>query len=239
MDDGGETMQFAPSTDAWPESCDIWDSDSCPDGEKCTAYATMGSSWNANKCVPIMGDKQPGEACEAFGPNPSFSGLDDCDKGSMCWEVAEGNIGYCLAFCSGPPDDPMCEGDTVCSVFSGGVLPHCLPLCDPLLAATDCPGVSDKVCIADPDGGAFVCALAGDDRPYGFECLFANACAPGLACLGDSAVPGCAADKACCAALCDLDAPSCPDAMSGTSCAPWFEGIAPMGYEHVGVCRLP
>ena len=90
--------------------CDIWNPDDCPEGEKCTAYATMGSSWDANKCVPVMGDKQFLEPCMAFGDNPGVSGLDDCAKGSMCWDVGQDATGYCVEFCKGAPNDPSCPG---------------------------------------------------------------------------------------------------------------------------------
>ena len=67
-------------------------------------------------------------------------------------------------------------------------------------------------------------------------------CGAGLVCVSASDVPGCAG-VGCCAPVCDVVDPSgddqCPAVAVGETCEPWYpEGLAPPGYEDVGVCRL-
>ena len=82
-EDGGTTTQFVPTPDMDDvQMCDVWDQETCPEGEKCTAYATMGSFWDAHKCVPVMGDDQWRDPCLALGDDPGVSGLDTCAKGA-------------------------------------------------------------------------------------------------------------------------------------------------------------
>ena len=214
--------------------CDVWSQD-CPDGEKCAPWANDGgSSWNATKCVPVdPNPKQPGDACVA--PQGGVSGVDDCDEGAMCWDVdAETNEGVCVAFCEGSADDPMCAPGSTCAIVNDGVLILCLPSCDPLLQ--DCPG--DDLCL--PLGDVFGCVLdaSGEMGAYGDPCEYANACDPGLVCLNPEYVPDCMAGG-CCSPLCEVTAPNmCPG--DGQECIAWYEeGMAPPGYEDVGVCGIP
>ena len=142
-----------------PLGCDVLKQD-CAEGEKCTAWAEGGGgAWNATKCVEVMGDRQPGEACMTFGG--AISGMDDCSKGAMCWDVSAENVGICVAFCMGTADAPSCEGNLSCYVGGDGVLIFCLPVCDPLIQ--DCPGdalcvmIDDEVaCVEDASGAAGV-----------------------------------------------------------------------------------
>lgn len=218
--------------------CDIW-SDDCPEGEKCTAYATAGSSWDANKCVPVMGDGQPGDVCDAFGSG--VDGLDSCARGSMCWDVDPNTeVGYCVAFCSGGADDPQCSGDTTCPLYGNGVLPLCLPLCDPLAPSADCPNPSN-LCVATPSGEGFMCVLdaSGGLGPFGTPCQYVNSCNFGLFCANAAAVPDCQGAQGCCTPYCNLDQPDCPPDL-GLECVPWYEQAqAPPGFEHVGGCVIP
>lgn len=227
-----------------PEACDIWDPDSCFEGDKCTAYATMGSSWDANKCVPIMGDGEPGDDCVATDGS-GVSGNDDCGKGSMCWDIAGDTMtGYCVAFCTGSPDEPSC-GDqcsaTICAIYNNGVLPLCLPSCDPINGGADCAN-PENLCISDPGGQGFICVLGGGQMgEYGSECQYANSCDPGLLCAPADRVPDCQGAQGCCTYFCDTTmGNTCPDADKGQECVPWYEmGEAPCGFEHVGMCLLP
>ncbi|MCB9701656.1 MAG: ribulose phosphate epimerase [Myxococcales bacterium] len=217
--------------------CDIWGQD-CPDGEKCTAWADDGgSSWNANKCVPVNPDpKQTGDECVAEGSG--VSGLDDCDKGLMCWNTDENNLGYCIEFCMGDMGAPFCsDPNAVCVIVNDGVLPICLPPCDPLLQ--DCPG--SDACL--PVGEDFVCVLDASGPDAGADgdpCEFANACDPGLFCANAEFVPGCQA-AGCCSSFCNLDEPNmCPLMEQGAECVAFFEmGMAPPGKENLGGCGLP
>ena len=58
--DGGDT-QFIPITDAGQvDMCDIWDPFACPEGEKCTAYATIGSSVGCSQVCADHGRRRGG-----------------------------------------------------------------------------------------------------------------------------------------------------------------------------------
>jgi hypothetical protein len=229
-----------------PPMCDIWNPDDCPEGEKCNAYATMGSAWDANKCVMIMGDGQVGDDCMGFGANPGVSGEDSCDQGAMCWDIdPETQTGYCIDFCTGSAQTPSCEGDTLCAIFNEGVLPLCLATCDPLIAGADCPNPKN-VCVEHPGSEGFVCVLdaSGGMGTYGAECQYINACNQGLFCAAAEAVPGCVGSAGCCSEFCDLSDPAGDDQCSGVGqgqqCIPYFEeGAVPPGYENVGACAIP
>jgi hypothetical protein len=221
------------------DMCDIWLQD-CPQGEKCTAYASMGSSWDANRCVPIQGDGQPGDDCVTTDGSP-HSGNDDCDAGSLCWDIdVDTGVGDCIAFCTGTAQDPACAQDNSCEIFNQGVLPLCLSLCDPLAGGADCPN-PDNLCIEAPSGGSFVCIPAdyGGPGAYGSDCS-SSGCAQGLFCASGEAVPGCQSN-ACCSEYCDLGQPNtCMGKDGGQVCVPWYEmGMAPPGYEQVGACAIP
>jgi hypothetical protein len=189
----------------------------------------------------VQGDGQPGDDCVATDGN-AVSGNDDCAKGSLCWDIdPDTQTGYCLAYCSGSPDTPVCPGDTICGIYNDGVLPLCLPRCDPLNGGADCPNSND-VCLADPGGKGFVCILDGEDMgTYGTECQYFNSCAQGLFCADAASVPGCQGAQGCCSEFCNLDEPNtCSGIDGGQECIPWFEeNNAPPGYEHVGGCGIP
>ena len=240
--DTGETDEgtafVPPGPDAGDEFCDVWDPDSCPDGEKCTAVSTQGGTWDAHKCVPIMGDGEPGDDCMALGEMPGLDGLDDCGAGAMCWNVdKDTGIGVCRGFCEGSPNDPECPEMHVCPIYGDGVITICLPTCDPLQQGADCP---DNTPLCLPFGDNFMCAFASDNAGYGEECQFATACAPGLVCVNAEIVPDCQGDG-CCTEWCDTSQPNtCIDAGKGAECLPWWEmGMAPPGFEDLGVCGLP
>jgi hypothetical protein len=223
--------------------CDIWLQD-CPDGEKCTSVDTdANNSWDANVCKMVMGSGQPGDDCMATDGS-GVSGNDDCAKGSMCWDISPDTmLGYCVAFCTGAANNPMCQGDSICAIYNNGTLPLCVPTCDPLAAGGDCPN-TNNVCVADPGGQGFVCLLnaSGDMGPYGAECQFVNSCNQGLFCADAAAVPNCQGSQGCCSPFCDLNNMNndCPGAADGQECVPWYEmGMAPPGYEHVGGCAIP
>ncbi len=218
----------------YEEHCSILNPD-CPEGTKCMPWANDGgSSWNALKCAPLDPDPVgPGEVCKA---ESGVSGIDNCDAQSMCWDVDhETKEGVCVARCTGTSyEDATCEPGFDCWIDQGAVLLLCIPGCDPLLQ--DCPG--DDLCI--PSGERFICVLdaSGEAGLYGDPCEYANACKPGLYCLSPEYVEGCQA-AGCCTPFCDTDkALMCPGATQ--ECIPWFEeGMAPPGYENVGICGIP
>ncbi|NVB37333.1 ribulose phosphate epimerase [Pseudenhygromyxa sp. WMMC2535] len=215
-------MTDVPGTE---ESCDPWAQD-CADGEKCVAYASSGGGWDANKCVPVMGEGQIGDSCSYAG---AAEGTDDCGADSWCWDTdEEGQNGTCIPFCSGSADDPMCDAGSSCTIANDGTINVCLPTCDPLLQNCESEGNS---CYWDNSG--FVCATATEDIPTNGECGYINDCVGGNLCVDASYLPDCAGS-----AYCDTDDGECT--VDGTECvAFWEEGEEIPGLETLGVCILP
>ena len=235
--DGGSCG--APGNEDWRCSeCDIFAQD-CPRGEKCMPWANDGgNAWNATRCSPIADNPgQPGDPCSVEGSG--VSGIDDCDLLAMCWNVdPKTTMGTCVAFCEGVEANPFCSAGTSCVLANDGVLALCLPHCDPLLAAA-CP--TDQTCTAvntlseDP-----VCipSVGVDVWPCGDGAV----CNPGETCLDAEVLAACV-EFGCCTPWCDWTAAD-PDAACAAepahACQPYYEpGAAPMGLEHLGVCRLP
>lgn len=246
--DGSSGTDDGSSGDSGPVGggeCDPFAQD-CPEGTKCMPWADDGGgAWNANQCVPVVdGGGQPGDPCNVEGSG--VSGVDDCDLGSMCYNVdATTNMGTCYELCSGSPAAPTCpQTNGVCAIYNDGVLPLCLTACDPI--TQDCPG-SQQLCVASPANDGFVCildSLPGSAGGYGAPCEFANACDPGYFCTPMSFVPGCTNGGGCCTGFCDLDAADpdgqCEGQDGGQICQPWWNGEpAAPGFEHVGYCGLP
>jgi hypothetical protein len=207
-----------------PPSCDPFLQD-CPNGEKCVPYGPSGNTWDANKCVPVLGDHVIGEPCDYAGVMES---TDDCDATSFCWN------GTCHAFCDGTADTPECLDGTYCDLKGDGVLTLCIPMCDPL--APDC--LEGTACYWS--NAAFICISPTTDLPPGAACGYINDCAEGNVCLNAEEFPTCEG-SACCARWCELGLgdEQCM-AVPGTACVPFFEqGEAPAGDEDVGVCILP
>ena len=218
--------------------CDVWAQD-CPEGQKCMPWANDGSSaWNATKCTDVMENAgMPGDECTVEGNG--VSGIDSCQKASMCWNVsAETGTGVCIGFCTGSQEAPQCnEPGTNCVIANDGVLILCLPGCDPL--QQDCPNMD--LCIPQPMGDGFVCVLdaSGEEGQQNDPCEFANACDAGLVCLDPTLASECDPQAlGCCLPFCDISAPDCTNA--GADCLPWYEmGMEPPGLENVGVCGIP
>ncbi len=199
---------------------------------KCVPYATVpGSSFlDADKCMPIVGDKGWGEPCTLSDFNEA---QDDCDGEGFCWnlEWIQGELhGTCVPFCTGSPQDLMCPPGWGC-LFSGAVA-LCSKQCNPLLQ--DCPDPYNCYWIND----AFQCALTGSFGQDAQPCNQANDCTPGLGCVAKANVPGCPDNAAtCCTPYCDLDTPDC---QAGRDCVAFFGlGEAPPGFEDVGLCLAP
>jgi hypothetical protein len=223
------TGVFVPDDDVpGASSCDVWAQD-CPEDEKCVAYASTGGNWDANKCVPVMGDGQPGDPCMYNG---AVESTDDCAADSWCWDVNVDNIGTCTPFCGGTPDNPICDPGAACSIANNGSITLCLLACDPLLQ--DCPADGTSCFWAGTD---FVCANATQDIPTGEPCGFINDCVAGNLCADAANLPNCNG-SACCASFCSVSDPTCT--VAGTECTAFFEeGMAPPGYEDIGLCIIP
>lgn len=215
-------------------TCDPAEQD-CPEGEKCTGVVIEQGACcvDANQCVPLMGDKQVGDACVRTQDN------DDCAEGLFCMTKTSGSTGdgVCLAFCDAADQDCAEDGlpDATCVSFNDGTLPLCQDDCDPLLQdcspTLGCYGVGTQ---------GFVCSLPGYDDGLGNDgdmCFTIQSCKPGLQCTATEVLDGCGAAR-CCTPFCDLaeaDPCSAPEA-----CVAYFEaGTAPPGYENVGLCVIP
>jgi hypothetical protein len=224
------TNTFYPEEDLDHEDCDPWQQDDCPTGEKCVPYAREGGSWDANKCVPVLGDQAVGEPCEYAG---LMEATDNCDAGSICWNVdAEGN-GVCEALCWGSPQEPMCPPSSECLISGSGVISLCIPQCDPIMQNCE----AGLGCYWT--GGAFNCVTAIEDIPAGQPCGFINDCAIGLMCIATEFLPDCEG-ASCCTPYCDATLGDGPcEVVPGTTCTEFFESRPPPGYETVGVCVAP
>lgn len=229
---GVTTMGFVPDDSDFGgvSECDPFMQD-CPDGEKCVPYGSTGGNWDANKCVLVMGDGVEGDPCTYGGV---VEATDSCGAGLHCWDVMDVDgqpQGVCTAFCSGSADNPTCNPGTSCLIANDGSINLCIVTCDPL--QQDCG--SGLACFwANND---FNCIFTTQDIPLGDPCGFINDCVAGTGCLAAEVMPNCNG-SACCGAFCDLSDPTCMQ--QGTECSAFFEeGMAPPGYENVGVCILP
>ncbi|MFV8756324.1 ribulose phosphate epimerase [Nannocystaceae bacterium ST9] len=227
-----EGLSFVPEDDfANVSECDPFAQD-CPDGEKCVPYASDGGNvWNANKCVQVTGDGAVGDTCTWGG---IVEATDDCGTDSICWDVMDVDgqaLGVCTEYCAGTADDPVCPPQTSCIIINEGSINLCITNCDPLLQ--DC-GAGLACFWANT---AFSCIFTAGDIPTGEPCGFINDCAAGNLCADAATLPACNG-SACCTPYCDLVDPTCT--VAGTECTSFFEeGMAPPGYEDVGVCVIP
>ena len=202
--------------------CDPWLQD-CPDGEKCVPYASTGGTWDANKCVPILGDGAPGDPCTSTG---LIEATDDCDADSVCWHAGPDQPGACTSFCA--PDPPSCEADQACMIANRGSINLCLDACDPL--GQDCDSGFGCFFVS----AVFVCMVA-TEAPLGEPCGYVNDCPAASVCVAAEQLPGCAGES-CCAAYCSLSEPAC--AQPDTTCVALFEpSEPPTPFDDVGLCR--
>ncbi len=213
--------------------CDLIQQDWCAEGYKCVPWANDGGTdWNAARCVPLV--EEPaliGEPCQMRGSDTS--GFDDCEFGSMCWDVDPVTLmGTCVAQCLGSVLGLECPPTTSCLFANDGALNLCLPDCDPL--ASDCP--PDHSC-APAEQGRFVCLRVRDEVGAGEGCDYTYNCGAGMACVRDDFVgPGCTSYE-CCTPYCDLSQPdpaaTCIDPTH--SCVPWWERTDQEALGHCGV----
>ncbi len=206
----------------------------CPEGEKCTAVSDApGEPWGINKCVAVMGNDQVGDPCDI--QDGKYTGLDNCDVGLICLLTDDEGIGgACVEFCDSNDKCPLTGAK--CVVYNDGSLPICLSDCDPLIQ--DCP--EGQACY-NSAGDDFVCfkesAMPGEGAP-GDECAFINQCQKGSFCAAADALAMCMT-ASCCTPYCPVSGGNAP-CNAGEECTAFFvEGMAPPGFEDVGVCAVP
>ena len=233
--DDDARLSFVPAPDfggGTVVGCDTFLQD-CPAGEKCLPWANDGgSSWNASRCSPVVPDAgAPGEPCSVDGS--AVSGLDDCQRGAMCWEVnPETNEGTCVAMLVGSGGHPICANPLDVPYLSAGhALTICLPGCHPL---KDACGAAEG-CYPSDNGFACMLERAPNKGLAGDRCRWPNDCHDGLTCVNNTLVPDCTG-AGCCMPYCDLEAPDCPES---TTCQPWSDEPPPTPYQElVGICRV-
>jgi hypothetical protein len=208
----------------------------CPDGEKCSAVSPApGEPWGVNTCVPLMGDGQPGDNCDI--QDGKYTGLDNCGLGLICLLTDdEGKGGACVEFCDENMTCPITGAK--CVVYNDGSLPICLSDCDPLIQ--DCP--AGQACY-NSAGDNFVCfkesAMPGEGMP-GSECQYINQCQQGSFCANAMSVADCPPESnGCCTPYCPVSGGNGPCQATEECVAFFAEGMAPPGYEDVGVCAIP
>lgn len=203
----------------------------CPEGQKCTPVDRSGSMrFDDIICVPVMGDKLPGEACTA-----ETLGFDDCQKGATCWPVDADNHGVCAPLCVWNEDSRTCsDPQQECAEVDSGLLYVCVDPCQPLIQ--DCP--NGGLCLPVP--WTYSC-FAPDPGVAGavFEpCDGLLECAAGLVCAGSTVASEC--DQGligCCTPMCSIAeaGAGCPGA--DQQCHPVYEP-QPAGFEDVGYCGV-
>ncbi len=193
-------------------------------------------AWTALGCFPVADNPgQPGDECTV--EESGVSGVDTCDIASQCWDVdPETNTGTCAAMCSGAIDNPICDDpDTGCVIANDELIVLCLPTCDPIIQ--DCP---DGLGCYPVDAG-FFCAPDGSGAggAQGDPCTSINGCDPSLMCVNAAAYGPLCGAAACCTAFCNVDdGDTCP--VGAQECVSFFaDGMAPPGFEEVGVCVEP
>jgi hypothetical protein len=115
----GECASFdALCSESTSFECSVFDQD-CAFDEKCMPWANDGGmEWNATRCAPVVPmPGQPGDPC--LVETSPFAGVDDCERGAMCWNVDPDTLqGECAALCDQTlMPDPACPAETTCMPF--------------------------------------------------------------------------------------------------------------------------
>lgn len=233
LDDDVFRQTFVPKPDfggGTAYECNTYTQD-CPADQKCTFWGNDGgAAWNATRCSPLAAEPAAvGQACTVEGS--ATSGVDDCERGAMCWAVdPDTGEGTCVALLAGSDDHRLCVDPLDTPVLSSS-LGLCLAACRPL--QNDCP--AGQGCY--PTGDSFTCApdISGDGGNAGDACEFVNGCSSGLACVSAVDVPGCSTNTgACCSPYCDTTRPVCPN---GLTCQHWSDDTTLLpGGENTGIC---
>lgn len=244
----GENSESASETTCafcFPDSpnaseCDLWAQD-CQAGLKCAPFGPDGGAFEGTRCVPVA--EQPAGLFEPCSTQEQmFSGLDDCAKGMLCWDLNPATLtGVCYPHCTGTEIKPQCPPPLACVTPFGDTFNLCTLGCNPLLANAEC-GNADFSCY--PVGGlgeGFDCSPdnSGPDQGTAFDaCSSSTDCDGGFACVSAQGADECIVKGIpnCCLPFCDTSGgDSCPG--NGQQCFPWFiKGTVPSTAPNVGIC---
>jgi hypothetical protein len=181
-------------------TCDVVAQDCGFPGVACFTETAVVSDVDRGVCYGA-GDVPQDGACAQF---------DSCAAGLGCFNYVCGT--YCATA------SPSCPANHFCQALgNGSAAGICLEICDPL--APSC-AASGAECVVDESVGVDrgLCWTPPGPGASGSTCNYTSDCAPGLTCSTESL----------CRYLCDVQAPSCPEA--GTHCA-----VLP-GETRVGAC---
>ncbi len=189
-----------------PGSCDLFAQD-CKVGEKCAPWAPDGAGlFAAAHCVPA-GDGQPGEPCVAMN---SDEGLDDCARGSKCWDLDAEQRGLCVGLCVGSAEAPVCAVDgggfQVCTVDAEDALALCRRPCDPFQE----PCVEGQLCLPTEDNQFLCFGVHGPLHQQDEACESLAQCDASWICVAASAAPPACGGVDCCEPYCKYPDGECP-----------------------------
>ncbi|MDC0667799.1 hypothetical protein [Nannocystis radixulma] len=231
--DGTPPPQPVPDVGPGPAfECDPWQQD-CPEGQKCNLYSLDGDKeLDGAKCVPLVDPaQQQGELC--FAEDGYGSGLDDCDAGLVCWDVAPSGAGHCVKMCDSGAGTATCPEGQLCTQGFGDFNSMCLSPCNPLEQYC----IEGELCASGSAG--YVCApdASGVEGQIYDTCKAANACDRGLMCAPPEAAPGCTAGptEGCCLPFCEVGG-VCPD---GLECIGLHDPEQQPGLDAIGMCATP
>ncbi len=232
---GGGSCSDEPIAKPEVFECSLIEQD-CAAERKCMPWANDGGvAWNATRCSCIAAaPRSIGEKCLVAGD--AARGLDDCERGGMCWGVEpESGTGTCVRVCGGGTTgaDALseCASAETCRVLNEGALAVCVPRCDPF--ASTCP--QGQACLPSEFETQWSCVPLIPDLPrVGAPCEYANVCSPGSLCVETTE---CLAAASCCTESCSEDGRigTCP--IPDRPCQPWHApGRGPDGEHGVGSC---
>lgn len=212
--------------------CDPYAQD-CPEGEKCGVAWPDGDppfGIAENRCVPVTGDRQPGESCTNLD---GVTGADDCAAGVICY------YGECVAQCVGTMGNPTCLAENYkCFVGQEFMLDLCFFVCDPLLQ--NCPDPLEA-CYSDDRGFACLPDNSGDEGQVNDPCGLVDACDGGFICFpAVQASAACDPQGGCCQPFCKFPDAPCPN--PDQVCVQYFDPAdLPPGdpWLEIGFCALP
>lgn len=179
------------------------------EGQKCVVYGlerrrAVGRLW---KCVAVVDDPVgPNDPCVTM--DAWNSGLDTCEKGTMCWQYGGEGLAGIACRRGGSRAEPSCSDPSqYCRILGDDDLtPYlCFTQCDPV--AQDCPAA--QVCRPDYYWNLiFSCYAQGGGADGLFAACTAASCQPGLVCLpADTAVECDPGLEGCCTPYCDFGCP--------------------------------